>query len=407
MAKRGFNCWCSAFLLLVTMMGNCGHQQVAAPAPSTDTLPLPVASCEELHRDALVIDGHADTIQLVLAGRDLAMRGKDGHLDIPRMREGGLDAQFFAIFVDSIYQGEAAAQRTRQIIDRIEHICKQHSEQLTLVRSAGETEEAVENGDIAILMGIEGGHAINNSLTVLEEFYQRGVCYLGLTWSNTNDWADAAGDVVRHHGLSDFGERVVREMNRLGMLIDISHASDETFYDVLATSKQPVIASHSACRALTNHPRNLTDEMLRALARNGGVCCINFYSEFVDESYRRRQPRYHKPSAGALSAKQFGGNLDAWAVARFQRFLADNGNPPPDLTALIDHIDHAVKVAGIDHVGLGSDFDGISSLPRGLEDVSKLPAITCALAARGYSQNDIKKILGGNLLRVLRTVKGN
>jgi membrane dipeptidase len=309
-----------------------------------------------------------------------------------------LDATFWAVFVDSIYQGEAATRRTTALIEKIRQVCDQYPQDLQLVDSAAAVDATVASGKIAVLMGIEGGQAINNDLKNLAQFYHAGVRYLGLTWSNTNDWADAAGDVARHNGLTDFGRQVVKEMNRLGMLVDVSHVSDKTFYDVLAVATKPVIASHSSCRALTNHPRNMTDDMLRALAKQGGVCCINFYSLFIDEAYRQRNVRYPKP--GAAIPPQ--ANLDDWAARRFQRFLQTTKNPAPPLKSLIDHLDHAVKVAGIDHVGLGSDFDGVDSLPMGMQDAAQLPQITRELAARGYSASDIRKILGGNLMRVLR-----
>lgn len=390
----------AVFVLLLSCTANAPR-----PAPATnDQQPAPASDrVMRVHREALVIDAHADTIQAVMAGRDLARRNGEGHLDIPRMREGGLDAQFFAVFIDAIYRGTPAVERTRNIITATERMCAQHSQHLVMARSADEIEAAAREGRIAVLMGIEGGHAINNNLSLLTEFYERGVRYMGLTWSNTHDWADAAGDVERHGGLTEFGREVVREMNRLGMMVDISHVSDKTFHDVLEVASRPVIASHSSCRALTSHARNMTDDMLRALARQGGVCCINFYSLFVDEEYRRRQPSYPKPPLpGPADA---GGDLDRLAQARFERFMQPSANPAPPLKALIDHIDHAVKVAGVDHVGLGSDFDGVDSLPAGMEDVAKLPAITRALMERGYTDEDIKKILGGNLLRVMRAQK--
>jgi membrane dipeptidase len=403
-----------ALLFSIIIAASCRDKQPPAAGQSASsaarrsTKPLDetesLDEASRLHQAAIVIDAHADTIQAVLAGRDLARRNTAGQIDIPRMRAGGLDAEFFAIFVDPIYQGERSIQRTNNIIAAIEQTCAANRQDLALARTAQDIEAAVNNGRIAILMGIEGGQAINNNLAALDQFYQRGVRYMGLTWSNTNDWADAAGDVERHHGLTEFGRQVVREMNRIGMLVDVSHASDKTFYDVLATSTKPVIASHSSCRALTNHARNMTDDMLRALAKQGGVCCINFYSEFIDESYRARQSKYPKPGQ-APRADQFNGDLDRWAIARFQRFVEPSKNPPPPFDSLINHIDHAVKIAGIDHVGLGSDFDGVDALPQGMEDAAKLPNITKALLARGYSPEDIKKILGGNLLRVLRAAQ--
>jgi len=266
-------------------------------------------------------------------------------------------------------------------------------------------------------MGIEGGHAIENDIRLLREFYRLGVRYMTLTWSNTNEWGDSSGDIddpkVEHHnGLTDFGKDVVREMNRLGMIVDISHVSDATFYQALTISRAPVIASHSSSRALTNHPRNMTDDMLRAVANNNGVVMVNFYSAFVDESYRKASydPEKIKQRDEEVEAfKKAHAHADGSPVtyaetAAIEKKWAEQF-PRPPLKSLIDHIDHIAKVAGIDHVGLGSDFDGITSLPQGIDSVADLPKITQALYERGYTRAQIHKILGGNFLRVMRQVE--
>ena len=265
-------------------------------------------------------------------------------------------------------------------------------------------------------MGIEGGHSIENDIRLLRDFYRLGVRYMTLSWSNTNEWADSSGDIndpkIEHHnGLTDFGKQVVLEMNRLGMMVDISHVSDKTFWDAIATTKAPVIASHSSARALTNHPRNMTDEMLRAVAKNGGVVQVNFFSAFVDENYRKAeeaQKKEREPRRGRLHGKTDRGRglpvnyIDKDRIER--EWMAKIARPP--LKSLIDHIDHIAKVAGVDHVGLGSDFDGVSgATPQGIDSAADLPKITQALLDRGYSASDIHKILGGNLLRVFSEVE--
>jgi membrane dipeptidase len=264
---------------------------------------------------------------------------------------------------------------------------------------------------LAALIGLEGGHAIENDLSLLRDFYRLGIRYMTLTWSNTNEWADSSGDldqqgVVHHNGLTEFGREVVGEMNRLGMMVDISHVSDKTFFDTIALARAPVIASHSSARALTNHPRNMTDEMLRAVAKNGGVVMVNFAAAFIDEEYRKAfaaQSKERGEAVDALLAKY----KDASPAAQYheqdrvqKEWAAKIARPP--LKSLIDHIDHIAKTAGIDHVGLGSDFDGVPSLPQGIDSVADLPRITEALAARGYSREQLRKILGANLLRVFK-----
>jgi membrane dipeptidase len=318
-------------------------------------------------------------------GFDLGARDKSGktQTDIPRMKEGGLDAEFFAIYVAAKYAKEGGS--TRRAMDMINDVYEQarrHPKSLEMAFTSGDIRRIHKSGKISALMGIEGGHAIEDSLSALRQFYKLGVRYMTLTHTNTNNWADSAGGInnpaeKRHGGLSDFGREVVREMNRLGMMVDISHVADGTFWDAIETSQAPVIASHSSCRALTNVPRNLTDDMLKALAKNRGVVMINFYSGFINTEYA-------KPGAPAPAKAANKSTMDM----------------------LMRHFEHAIKVAGIDHVGIGSDFDGVDGLlPAGMEDVSKLPAITYELLKRGYSDADVKKVLGENLLRVMAEVE--
>lgn len=344
------------------------------------------ARAAKIHREAIVIDTHNDvTSPLRDEGYDLGTRDASGknQTDIPRMKEGGLDAEFFAIYVASKYAREGgAARRAWEMIDDVYEQARRHPESLEVAYTAADIRRLHKANKISALMGIEGGHAIEDSLGLLRQFYRAGVRYMTLTHTNTNNWADSAGGIgnpaeARHNGLSPFGKEVVREMNRLGMMVDISHVADKTFWDVLETSSAPVIASHSSCRALTNVPRNLTDDMLKALAKNRGVIIINFYNGFINTEYAK--PGDPVPTKSAQTAT---------------------------MDMLMAHFEHAIKVAGIDHVGIGSDFDGVDGLlPQGMEDVSKLPTITYELLKRGHSEADVKKVLGGNLLRVLTEVE--
>jgi membrane dipeptidase len=380
------------------------------------------ARAEKLHRSSLVIDTHNDiTSALVDQGFDLGTSGfdKDGklttHTDLKRMKEGGLSAEFFAVYVGREFvtkkpsEGGGAARRALDVIDVVLEQVRRHPESLEMASTVADIRRIAKKGKIAALMGIEGGHAIENSLRALRMFYKLGIRYMTLTHSNTNDWADSSGDIndatVKHHnGLNDLGREVVREMNRIGMMVDVSHVSDKTFFDVVEVSRSPVIASHSSCRALANHPRNMTDDMLKATAKNGGVVMLNFYDGFLDP--RKVELASRTRAAQEDFAKQFPGDPKR-VQEEVEKFRKANDPGKTPLSVLIDHIDHVVKVAGIDHVGIGSDFDGVplTGLPEGMEDISKLPKITYELMKRGYSDADIKKVLGENLLRVMSRVE--
>lgn len=363
---------------------------------------------EEVHRRAIVVDGHSDTLWRVLdQGVDIGVRTVDGHMDLPRMREGGIDAQFFAIWPAPEY-GPHYIRRTLRLIDALKEVVARYPEQIEHATSVEDIERISSEGRIAALMGIEGGHAIENDLGVLRAYYELGVRYLTLTWSVRTDWADSSSAPERWMGLNRFGERVVKEMNRLGMLVDISHVSDDTFWDTLRVTRAPVIASHSSVRSISNHTRNMNDEMIAAMHENGGVIMINFASGFLDDRFRlesKRKKREFKDRFSELGEEFLEdpvGYLDAsW---RLHREIHSQIESPP-LDRVVDHIDRVVELAGIDHVGLGSDFDGVTSLPRGLEDCSKLPDLTRALLDRGYREEQVDKILGGNLLRVFREVE--
>jgi membrane dipeptidase len=334
------------------------------------------AEVMKVHRSALLIDTHNDVPSRTVDGFDIGPRAPSGHTDLVRLKEGGVGATFFAVYVaGSWVEGNHSANRTLQMIDTVRHdIVAKYPNDFVLATTAAEIEAAHKRGKFAVAMGIEGGHAIEDSLRLLRDYYALGIRYMTLTHTNTNNWADSSGDITRtdvkhHNGLTDFGKDVVREMNRLGMMVDISHVADKTFWDALEVSKAPIFASHSSARALANVPRNMTDEMIVALAKKGGVVQVNFNCGFLVEG------------------------------------SGEPGKPRAKLSDVVAHIDHIKNVAGVGAVGIGSDFDGIECTPEGLDDVSKYPNLTRALLEKGYSAEDIRKIYGGNLLRVMRAVE--
>ncbi len=372
----------------------------------------------QIHDSAIVVDTHADTPQRFLdEGYDIGSTdpADQGHISLDKARAGNLGAEFFSIWVDPRISQNHFAQHTLDLIDSVYQQAARHPDRMMMAFDVDDIERAHKEHKLAALMGIEGGHSIENDIHLLRDFYRLGVRYMTLSWSNTNEWADSSGDItdpkVQHHnGLTDFGKEVVLEMNRLGMMVDISHVSDKTFWDTIATTKAPVIASHSSARALANHPRNMSDDMLRAITKNGGVVQVNFFSAFDDSRYLEASQAQAKERDAAvemyLAKKRAAGQpityLDEDHVER--EWLARIPRPP--FSSLIDQIDHIAKVAGVDHVGLGSDFDGVSgATPAGLDSAADLPKITQALLDRGYSADDIRKVLGGNLLRVFRDVE--
>jgi membrane dipeptidase len=373
------------------------------------------ADSDQLHASSLVIDTHADTPQrFVDESWDFTAALGAGHLNLDSARRGNLAAEFFAIWPEpSAWRGRFA-HRTLALIDGVLEQIRRHPTELALCTTPDEILIARAAGKFAILMGIEGGHAIENTLGLLRTYYALGVRYMTLTWANSNDWADSSGDlddpeIPHHNGLTDFGHEVIAEMNRLGMMIDVSHVSDKTLADVLAATRAPILASHSGARALTDSPRNLTDDQLRAIAATGGAIMVNFYSAFIDETYRRAvlDIKAERSAAHDALAAEYATRDEPIPFAasnQIDRAFADRLTRPP-LDSLIDHFDHIIRVAGIDHVGIGSDFDGISSLPQGIDSAADLPKITSALAARGYSTEDLRKILGGNLMRVFAEVQ--
>ena len=379
---------------------------VARQAGQADVV---TARARDLHTRAIVVDTHDDTPQRMLFDKsfDVGVRNTTGSIDIPRMREGGLDALFFSIWTPGDVTGPPAVKRALLQIDKVREAVRTHPKDLLLATSVADIRRAVSEHKIAALMGMEGGHLIDENLGLLREYVALGVRYLTLTHSLNTTWADSSGDKPAHNGLTPFGKDVVHELNRLGVMVDISHVADKTFYDTIEVTKAPLIASHSSCRAISNSPRNMTDDMLRALGRNGGVVMINYNAGFLSEEFRVA-PRGDALRTQVDAVGNTCGEDQACAILEGERVNheAMRSGQLPTVTwgKIIEHIDHAVKIAGVDHVGLGSDFDG-ATMPLGMEDVSKLPKITDALLKKGYSEQDITKILGGNLLRVMQQVE--
>jgi membrane dipeptidase len=362
----------------------------------------------KLHFSSIVLDTHDDTTQRFFSrDYDLGKRNPEGHVDIPRMREGGMNAIFFSIWIDGRITGPAAVEKALDQIDAVHENVRRYSNDLVFCRTAAEVRRAHEEGKIAVLLGVEGGHMIGNDIRVVRIFADLGVRYMTLTHFYNDEWADSSTDKPAHNGLTEFGKQVVREMNREGMMIDISHVSDKTFYDALEVSKAPLIASHSSCRALCDHVRDMSDDMIKALAAKGGVIQINYEKSFIDQAYK---DAFDKATNGGGVVTMLSDIVrkcgdDSECVSRgqaaFERELTAEGKlPHVSWERIIDHIDHVVKLVGPDHVGLGSDFDG-ASMPDGMDDCSHLPQITEALMRKGYSDDDIRKILGENLLGVM------
>ncbi len=409
-----------ALLLLSISPLLASQSQTHAPTPKMTSKPVSVSA---VHRSALVIDTHADTPQRFLDEHfDLSDPLNGGNLNLDSIHKGNLGAEFFSIWVEPVQFKGQYAHRTLELIDSVKQQVAKHPTEIEFVATPAGIEWAHRSHKFAALMGIEGGHSIEDSIPLLRQYYALGVRYMTLTWSNSNNWADSSGDIndstVPHtkDGLTDFGVDVVHEMNRLGMMVDISHVADSTFYRAVAVSRAPVIASHSGARALCNAPRNMTDDMLRAVAKSGGpnskggVVQVNFFSGFISQAYwdalKAAQPEADKAVAALLAKyKAEGKEAPFQEIEKLNRQIYDR-IPRPPLSMLIDHIDHIAKVAGVDHVGLGSDFDGVfGQLPEGMDSAADLPKITEALMARGYTAEDCRKILGGNLLRVFREVE--
>ena len=409
-------CFALASLAFIAACAS-GGKQTLSPTVSMSAPPLTPRALR-LYHDGYVIDTHNDMPSKMLdEGYDADVRhpagfgpGK-GNTDFPRLVESGLTAEFMSAFVDASFAQTPGASFDRAIkyVDAIHAFTDRHPDRLLFATTAAAVRRAKQQGRVAILIGVEGGHAIEGSLDRLRVLYARGARYMTLTWNNGNAWAGSSigAGSTRTGGLTDFGRQVVREMNRLGMLVDVSHTSDSTFFDAIAASSAPVIASHSSARAINEHPRNLGDAQLRAIAANGGVVNVNFYSRFLDPAYRQRVEAVERIIAEERRAARATPAVDT-AAAR-ARISAHHDSlmaaiPPTPFGVLIDHMVHVAKVAGVDHVGLGSDFDGVTALPAGMEDVMQLPHVAQALLERGYSDSDVQKMLGGNMLRVMSLV---
>lgn len=377
------------------------------PTPAVDISP----QARELHFSSIVVDTHVDTTQRLIydKGFDFGARNADGSVDIPRLREGGIGAVFFAVWTPGTVTGNAAVERAAAQIDAIHRLIPAHPHDLSLAKSVDDIRAAHAEGRIALLIAIEGGHLINRSLRVLRKYHQFGARYMTLTHSLNVEWADSSTDRPAHNGLTEFGREVIVEMNQLGMMVDVSHVSDKTFADVLEISAAPVIATHSSCRALCDSPRNLTDAMIRALAAKRGVVQINFHMGFLGGAFReayKANPRFEAEIDSSVT-QLCGDNLACQMreASRLTRELvAEEKLPRVDWTEILDHIDHVVQLVGPDYAGLGSDFDG-ANMPFGMEDASQFPKITDGLLKRGYSDAAIRKILGGNVLRLMQDVE--
>ncbi len=363
-----------------------------------------------IHFSALVVDTHNDVAQRILAGEDISVRTSHGHSDLPRFAEGGVDLQLFSIWVPPEKTSRKYFDQAVEQIDSIDNLARRNPGRMVIVPDAAGVESAAVAGRLAGMYGLEGGHHIENDLSKLDYFYGRGVRYMTLTWNNSTDWASSASDETNtqknlpHRGLTDFGRQVVRKMNDLGMLVDISHVGEQTFRDVLVTSRKPVIASHSSVWTISPHRRNLMDWQLKALKANGGVVFINFAPWFIDSTFGRKEDAMRKKIASRIDSIQSKIAGDEFIKDFYSaEALAPEYNPiRPTLSQVLDHFVYVIRLIGVDHVGIGSDFDGISVAPAGLDDVTRFPAITEGLLDRGYSEEDVRKVLGGNYMRVLR-----
>ena len=400
-------------VLLVFLVSTLCFAQTSPSKPVTSTAPAP--TWQAIHSSALIIDTHADTPgRFVDENFDLAQDAGHGYIDFNKIKVGDLGAEFFSIWVDPKDFKGKEIKRALDMIDSVYEQARLHPDKMMMAFGTADIQAAHRQHKLAALMGVEGGHAIQGDIRVLRDYYRLGVRYMTLTWSNTNELGDSSGDLdnkdIQHYnGITPFGRQVVREMNRMGMMVDISHVADRTFYQALVSSRAPVIASHSSSRALTNAPRNMTDDMLVALARNGGVAQVNFYCGFISQKWadgmkklkEDKDPDYEKVQSLFMTERtpEMAKQLYEAEVVLAKKV------PRPPLSELIDHIDHMVKIAGVDHVGIGSDFDGIDCSPQGIDSVADLPKITQALYERGYKAADIQKILGGNLMRVFTEVE--
>ena len=401
----------TAAILILCLFVDCrmNNRPVVTQQDSTsDTNP------SSIHQRAIIIDMHTDTTQrLVDEQLDIAAKLSDGHFDTVRAKQGGLDAQFFSIWVEPQLfggGGAGAIKRADEQIAAVRRLTEQHPETWVLATSSSDVRRIASEGKLAALMGLEGGYAIDERLENVERYYSMGVRYMSPAWSVSTSWAGSSGDEAgRTRGLDDFGRNVIREMNRLGMMVDVSHVSDKTFWDIINTSTKPIIATHSGCRAIANVPRNLDDEMIRAIAKGGGVVCVLFYPAFIEPGWEEKKQAVDNEIASLVlrASEAEPGDAAHKKMARDQVRREEYARrlPKVGLARLVDHIDYIVKLVGIDHVGIGSDFDGVQATLSDLATVADLENLSRELVRRGYSQTDIEKILGGNVLRLMEAVQ--
>jgi membrane dipeptidase len=369
---------------------------------------------QKIHQNAILIDTHNDALaNQLITKADLGKLQKTGNFDLVRAKQAGLDVQVFSVWCGDQYGNGTAYAFANREIDSLDALIKRNPDKMVLVRTSKELKDAVKQKKLAAMIGVEGGHMIEGRLNYIDSLYKRGMAYLTLTWNNSTAWASSArdetlhSDTLKHTGLTDLGKQVVRKLNKLGVMIDLSHPGEQTFKDVLAITTKPVIASHSCAYALNQHRRNLKDYQLRAIAKNGGVVFVNFYSGFLDSTYNNRHEAYllkHKTELDSLIKIYNDYDLASIRLNAINKTEADAFRPP--LSLLIKHIDYMVKLMGVDYVGIGSDFDGAESYPLGLDSVTDYPKITAELIKIGYSEVNINKILGGNFIRVLKANKG-
>lgn len=400
----------TALSLLLTVPAGCSNNTMTHKSENTYIAETPNADPMSIHQRAIAIDMHVDTAQRLLdEDVDIQQHLSDGHFDAVRAKAGGLDAQFFSIWVEPQLFGGGGPRAVKRADDQItvvRALAEKHPETWLLATSADDIRRAASEGKIAALLGLEGGYAIDEKLENVQRYYDLGVRYMSPAWSVSTSWAGSSGDDVgRTRGLNEFGKSVIREMNRLGMMVDVSHVSDQTFWDIVETSTAPVVATHSACRAIADVPRNMTDDMIRALAKTGGVLNVIFYPEHLEPGWHELKKRVDVEIAGMVreaSENEPGSAVhkkmarDRVRTREFSRRL-----PPVKVSRIVDHIDHIVKLVGVDHVGIGSDFDGVQITTADLATVAELPNLTRELLRRGYSESDVNKILGGNMLRVM------
>ena len=368
-------------------------------------------NADRIHKKAIVVDSHNDILTASIEKKvsmDDNLKGKT-HSDLQRWKEGGLDVQLFSVWCDG--DKPEPYQFANREMDILDAIIQKNPTKIALTRNTYEMKQAVKAGKLAAMFGVEGGHMIENSLEKLDQLFARGTRYMTLTWNNSTSWATSAWDETSkkdslaktHKGLTDFGKQVVKRMNELGMMVDLSHVGEQTFWDAISVTNKPVIVSHSNAWSLCPVPRNLKDDQILAVGKNGGVIALNFFSGFVDSNYRKKDARFQLAHKAEIDSLKATGMQTEYAVTMVtEKYAEEAMDARPTLEQLLEHLDYIVKLIGTEHVGIGSDFDGISSMPRGLDDVTSYPTITRALLQRGYSPRQVTNILGGNILRVLK-----